>query len=150
MERICLQCRRPRFNHWVQKTPWRRKWQSIPVFLPGEFHRQRSLAGYSPRGQKGLDTTERPIPSPRPAIPVVWNLKWGQSLACTLWFPLNIFTHAPPHPHQKTLSLEDVCVCVCFAQSCLTLHNSMDCIACQVPLSMRILRGYLRIGQAVQ
>ena len=30
-----------------------------PIFLPGEFHRQRSLAGYSPWGLKELDTTER-------------------------------------------------------------------------------------------
>ena len=29
------------------KTPWRRAWQSTPVFLPGESHGQRSLAGYS-------------------------------------------------------------------------------------------------------
>ena len=28
------------------RFPWRRKWQPIPVFLPGEFHGQRSLAGY--------------------------------------------------------------------------------------------------------
>ena len=37
---------------------WRREWQLTPVFLPGEFHGQRSLAGYSPRGRKELDTTE--------------------------------------------------------------------------------------------
>ena len=35
--------------------PWRRKWQSTPVFLPKEFHGQRSLAGYSPGGLKELD-----------------------------------------------------------------------------------------------
>ena len=34
--------------------------QPTPVFLPGEFHGQRSLAGYSPRGRKESDTTERP------------------------------------------------------------------------------------------
>ena len=31
-----LQCRRPQFNSWVRKFPWRREWQPIPVFLPGE------------------------------------------------------------------------------------------------------------------
>ena len=41
------------------KIPWRRKWQPSPVFLPGEFHGQSSLAGYSPWGRKELDTTER-------------------------------------------------------------------------------------------
>ena len=46
------QCRRPEFNPWVGKICQRRKWQTIPVFLPGEFHGQRSLAGYSPWGHK--------------------------------------------------------------------------------------------------
>ena len=35
-------------NPWVGKIPWRRAWQPTPVFLPGESHGQRSLAGYSP------------------------------------------------------------------------------------------------------
>ena len=34
--RIHLQCRRPGFHPWVGKIPWRRAWQSTPVFLPGE------------------------------------------------------------------------------------------------------------------
>ena len=29
---------------------WRRGWQPTPVFLPGEFHEQRSLVGCSPKG----------------------------------------------------------------------------------------------------
>ena len=32
---------------WVRGIPWRRRWQPSPVFLPGESHGQRSLAGYS-------------------------------------------------------------------------------------------------------
>jgi len=39
-----VKCRRARFHRWVGKIPWRRKWQPTPVFLPGEFHEQRSLA----------------------------------------------------------------------------------------------------------
>ena len=38
--------KRSGFNPWVRKIPWRRKWQATPVFLPGEPHGQRSLAGY--------------------------------------------------------------------------------------------------------
>ena len=53
-----IQCRRPRFDPWVGKIPWRREWPPVPVFLPGEFHEQCSLAGCSPRGLKELDTTE--------------------------------------------------------------------------------------------
>ena len=41
------QCRRRGFDPWVRKVPWRRKWQPTRVFLPGESHRWRNLAGYS-------------------------------------------------------------------------------------------------------
>ena len=51
------QCRRPRFGPWVGKLPWRKKWQPTPVFLLGEPHGQRSLAGCSPWGHKEWDTT---------------------------------------------------------------------------------------------
>ena len=47
------------FDPWVGKITWRRPWQPTPVFLPGESHGQRSLAGYSPRGCKESDTTEQ-------------------------------------------------------------------------------------------
>ena len=55
------QCRRHGFHPWVGKIPWRRAWQPISVFLPGESHGQRSLAGYSPWGRKKSDTTEHII-----------------------------------------------------------------------------------------
>ena len=51
-----------RVRSLVGKIPWRRKWQPAPVFLPGESHRQRSLAGYSPRGRKESDMTEHTPP----------------------------------------------------------------------------------------
>ena len=38
---VCLQCRRSRFDPWVGKIPWRRKWQPSPVFLPVKSHGQR-------------------------------------------------------------------------------------------------------------
>ena len=47
-ERIWLQCKRSGFDPLVRKIPWRREWLPAPVFLPGEFHGQRSLVGYSP------------------------------------------------------------------------------------------------------
>ena len=43
----------------VRKMSWRRKWQPTPIFLSGEFHGQRSVVGYCPRGHKELDTTEQ-------------------------------------------------------------------------------------------
>ena len=51
--RICLQSRRPRFHPWVRKIPWKKEWLPTPVFLPGRFHGQKSLVGYSPWGHKG-------------------------------------------------------------------------------------------------
>ena len=48
----------PEFNPWVGKIPWRREWLATPVFLPGEFHGERRLVGYSPWGHKELDTTK--------------------------------------------------------------------------------------------
>ena len=57
----CRRHRRYRFDPWVRKIPWRRKWQSTPVFLPGIFHGQRNLAGYSPQGCKKSDKTEQLI-----------------------------------------------------------------------------------------
>ena len=51
-----LQHRRPGFNPWVEKIPWRRKWLPTPVFLPGESHEYRRLVRYSPWGCKELDT----------------------------------------------------------------------------------------------
>jgi len=53
-----LQCGRPGFDPWVGKIPWRRERISTPVFWPGEFHGQRSPAGYSLLGHKESDMTE--------------------------------------------------------------------------------------------
>ena len=40
------------------KIPWRRAWQPAPVFLPGESHGQRCLAGYRPWVCHESDMTE--------------------------------------------------------------------------------------------
>ena len=56
--KIFLQYRRPSFDPWLGMIPWRRAWQPTPVFLSGEPHWQRRLAGYSPWGCKESDTTE--------------------------------------------------------------------------------------------
>ena len=58
MVKCLFKCRRPGFDPWVGKIPWRRKWQSTPVLLPGKSHGQRSLEGYSPWGRKEPDMTE--------------------------------------------------------------------------------------------
>ena len=63
------QCRWCRFDSWMGKIPWGKKWQPIPVFLPGKSHGQRSLVGYSPWDCKQLETT--------------WQLStWGITVLC--------------------------------------------------------------------
>ena len=64
VKRICLQFRRHRrrgFDPWVRKSPWRRKWQPTPVFLPGKSPGQRSLLGYRPWGRKESNMTEHSL-----------------------------------------------------------------------------------------
>ena len=50
--------KRYRFDLWVRKISWRRKWQPTSVFLLGESHGQRSLVGYGSWGHKELGMTE--------------------------------------------------------------------------------------------
>ena len=55
------QSRRCRLDPWVGKSPWRRKWKPIPVFLPGKSHAQRCVVGCNPWGCKrtGHDVTTK-------------------------------------------------------------------------------------------
>ena len=49
-----------RFGPGGGKIPWRREWQCTPVFFPGEFYGERSLASYSPWSRKESDVSEQP------------------------------------------------------------------------------------------
>ena len=74
-EESACQYRRPSkqgFDSCVRKIPWRRKWQPTAVFLPGECHGQRSLAGYSPCSCKESDTTEHRHTQMLPIINVLF------------------------------------------------------------------------------
>ncbi|KAB0353411.1 hypothetical protein FD755_023886 [Muntiacus reevesi] len=53
-----------RFDPWVRKIPWRRKWQPTPVFMPRELHGQRSLVvGLKLNIQKAKIMASGPITS---------------------------------------------------------------------------------------
>ena len=54
----CRRHKKHEFNPWVGKILWRRAWKPSPVFLPGKFHGQWSLAGCSPGGYKESGRTE--------------------------------------------------------------------------------------------
>ena len=55
----CRRHRRCRFDPWVRKILWRRKWQPTPVFFAKKSNGQRNLVGYNPKGCKESNTTER-------------------------------------------------------------------------------------------
>ena len=66
------QCRRHKrhgFDSWVGKIRWSRAQQPTSVFLPGESHGQRSLAGYSPWDRKESDTSEATLEDSKIKIP---------------------------------------------------------------------------------
>ena len=61
VKKICLQYGGPEYNLWVKKIPWRKEWHPAVVFLPGQFHGEKSLAGHRSWGCKELDMTEQLI-----------------------------------------------------------------------------------------
>ena len=83
------QCGRPRFNPWVWNIPWKREWQPTLIFLPGDFHGQRSLAGYGPWGQKESDTTEQRT---------LQICKTSGTEFC-IWYEVGIKVHFLPQDH---------------------------------------------------
>ena len=84
---------------WVrslgQEDPLSRKWQSAPIFLPGQFHKQRSLAGYTPWGYKESDATEHDFY-------LTWFFIWFLSYTCEL---IQIFNYIMCCPINTALQL---------------------------------------------
>ena len=76
----CRNCRRCGFDPWVRKILWRRKWQLTPVFLPGEAHGQRNLAGCTPWGHKVSDSIE-PFSSCPQSFPASGSFPMSRLLA---------------------------------------------------------------------
>ena len=69
--------REPGFDPGVRKIPWRRAWQPTPVFLPGESHGQRNLAGSHPQVCNESDTTEWLSTAPH-----IWTNTHSSCLGC--------------------------------------------------------------------
>ena len=65
-------------NTWVGKIPWRRKWQLAPVFLPGEFHGQRSWRATVHGVRKESDMTELELEFKAPYLMLkrIYTLCW--------------------------------------------------------------------------
>ena len=89
--------RRSEFDPCVGKIPWKRKWQPTPVFLPGKFHAQRSIAGYSPWDHRVRHNwTRTQAHTYEEKLPWVCN-QWTQLLLCILQ---NTLKENPEHYSQ--------------------------------------------------
>ena len=87
MVKNLLQCGRPSSDPWVGQIPWRRKEQPTPVFLPGESHGKRSLAGSSLWSGKESDRTERlTLYTSRGSL-----YSPGISPLCMLWLEFSLY-----------------------------------------------------------
>ena len=80
--------------------PWRRKWQPTPVFVPGEPHGQRSLAGCSPRGGQESDVTKHALHRAEVSLEMIRSHGRRPAL------PHGTHCPAPPaRPHRRPRSL---------------------------------------------
>ena len=118
------------FQPWVGKIPWRRKWQPTPLFLPGEFHGQRSLAGYNPWGHKESDTAEHAC---------LWKKHLEENQANRRWeqiFALFIVMHGR-HP-----AWHNACSVRCYCP--WLLHRSWGWLSSRTPWSHPLARSLSR------
>jgi len=95
---------------WVRKIPWRRKWLPTPVFLHGEFHGQRSLAGYSLWGCKKSDMTEwLTLPSSSSNIPLSIHITLSLSI-----YPLmeTSYFHVLAIVNNASVNIEMIQICL--------------------------------------
>ena len=98
---IC-HCTRRRFDPWLGNILWSRKWQPAPLFLPGKFHGQMNLVGYSPWDCKELDTTKHTAHSTHtPAFP--------SHASCTRGLLVNSCKPLALNPLQKALRVSYWC-----------------------------------------
>ena len=158
-----LQCRRHKFNPWVWKIPWRRKWQPTPVFLPGEFYGQRNLAGYSPWSCKESDTTQwlthyqEKMRRWIPTLVFMWESQMPNPINVTLFVPNSLqclLSQVPSSQMDRALVLaknhlsdawnwfipfrNSKCKISSVAQSCPTLCDPMDCSTPGLPVDHQL------------
>ena len=88
------QSRRQAFDPWVGKISWKKAWQPTSVSLPGKSNGHRSLVGYSSRGRKELDTTERLSNVRAPSRQPWASAPWGGHRADPGW-------HSGSSPHRQ-------------------------------------------------
>ena len=113
----------------VTKTPWRRKWQTTPVYFSGESHGERSLGGCSPSGCKELDTNEHAHGCICFKALSFSLRRWGENhfemMSCFAYFCTKYISFSTCFSvlSDFLFTVKETCLC---AQSCLTLCNPMD------------------------
>ena len=133
-----MQCRRPRFDPWVRKIPWRRKQQPTPVFLPGESHGWKSLLGYSTWVAKSQTRLSNFTVTSKDFSNLFQISLRSHSLNIGVNFKgFNVDRITPPFASKEAANLEKVsfrlalstsAFCECsVTQGCPTLCNPMDC-----------------------
>ena len=110
-------CRRLRFNPWVRKIPWKKKWQPTPVFLPGEHmdggawwakvHRVTGSRTWLTRlGKRGTS-----------AASMLFHQMAGQEQSTDVWALQSITTGPNPHP------ISTVFPAYCSGEALSDFHN---------------------------
>ena len=101
---------RLKFDPWVGKMPWRRKWQTIPISLSGKSHGQRSLMDCSLQGRTELGTTEWLTPMLSLLFMSTisyWQMpRWFLILALCVFSRVWLFVTPWTVAHQAPMSME--------------------------------------------
>ena len=132
--RICLQCRRPRFDPWVGRIPWRRAWQPTPVFVPGESPWTEEPGGLEFMGSRRV----RHDWATKHNIAQHWKSRWEPDLADpelsvrNLLFQASVFslgsTAGPLHVYSPQVrSSRRVSLSWEFLPTSSELRNHADC-----------------------
>ena len=109
---------------WFGKVSWRRKWLPTPVFLPGKFHGERSLAGYSLWGCKELGTTEGLTLSPLILSSLFFLDLEMMTYFSWLWitFSLQLADISLDAGHWEHFSIESIVFCFSLSSKCWDLY----------------------------
>ena len=110
--RICLQCRRPVFNPWVGKIPWRRECLPTPVLLPGEFHGQRAIVHGFAKSRTQLSISYTHIMTYVYHFGIILNSFPALKICVLPTHPL--FTQIPDTTHLLIKYLYVFKICCCF------------------------------------
>ena len=113
-----------KFDPWVGKIPWRRKWWFTPVFLPGKAHGQKSLASYRLGVIQESDTSERLNSNDKTSVSFYFLPSPTSSLQCATPHPAFL-----PGESQGPGSLVG-----CHLWGCRVGHDWSDLAAAVAPL----------------